>query len=190
MAKPGSLTLSPPKPPPAPTGFSHNYGPGILAAHGPLILAYWSVPQVVEDFLHKGGSPVPGPVNGALLLDTGATGTCISIKAANQLELKATRLVDGLGAGGATKNPIYNAKLTIRMVGPDGTARLLVFDQEVQGIPELDKHLQIKPVFYAGAKIELIGLLGRDILMFTRFIYDGLAGGLRLDFDISAMGLT
>lgn len=189
VAKAASQTL-PPKPPPAPSGFAHIYGPGILAAHGPLIMAVWSIPQVIEDFLKSNGTPLPAPVKGALLLDTGATGTCISIKAAEALGLKPTRLVDGFGAGGPTKNPIYNARLSISMANPDGTMRVLRWDREVQGIPDLDKHLLGKSLTYAGAQVELTGLLGRDILYFTRFLYDGLAGALKLDFDIAAMGLS
>lgn len=150
-------------------------------------MAFWSVPQVVQDFLQTQGVSIPRPVQGALLLDTGATGTCISIRAADRLGLKPTRLVAGFGAGGATNNPVYQARLCIPIANPNGTGVDLIMEQEVQGIPELEKHLQGKPLTYSGNSIELIGLLGRDVLASTRFVYDGLAGTLHLNFDRTAI---
>lgn len=184
-----AATAPPPKEQ-APAGFVHAYGPGVLADYGPLILAYWTVPTVVEDYLRKQGATVPDPVHGALLLDTGATGTCISIKAADALGLQATRMAPGFGSGGDTLNPVFQAKLHIPMANPGGVTRVIMREDEVQGIPKLEEHFKRNPLAYSGAQIELIGLLGRDVLAATRFTYDGLVGTLRLDFDLKAMGLA
>lgn len=178
---------SPPAPPEPPSGLTHNYGPGVLSAYGPLIVASWRVPQAVEDFLLSRGEEVPAPVTGALLLDTGATFTCISIKAADALGLKETRMAAGLGAGGDTLNPVFSAKLQIAMLSPDGSSRTLLWELEAQGIPKLNEHFRGA---YSGQPMELIGLLGRDILSKTRFLYDGIAGHLALDFDLKAMNLA
>lgn len=96
----------------------------------------------------------------------------------------------GLGSGGDTLNPMFNAKLSITMASPDGKTRVLYWEREAQGIPKLEEHFRDNPLSYAGVQVELIGLLGRDVLAATRFVYDGVAGFLKLDFDIKAMGLT
>jgi hypothetical protein len=185
-----AASKTPPKAAEPPSGFVHNYGPGVLYAHGPLIMASWTVPTVVEEFLRSHGLDIPLPVTGAMLLDTGATNTAMSIKAADTLGLKATRMAAGFGSGGDTLNPMFNARLHITMANTDGKARVLYWEREVQGIPKLEEHFRSNPLSYAGVQVELIGLLGRDILATTRFVYDGLAGSLKLDFDIKAMGLT
>jgi hypothetical protein len=173
-----------------PSSFSHSYGPGILAVHGPLILAFWSVPFQIEAALKAAGKPVPPPVRGVLLLDTGATGTCISIAAATKLGLRPIRLANGYGAGGKTSNPVFVARLSIAISNAQGIASELGVQQEVQGIPALDRFFDGRPLHFAGAPVELIGLLGRDILAYSRFQYDGLAGMLRIEFDYGAMGLA
>ena len=133
---------------------------------------------------------VPAPVSGVVLLDTGATGTCISIKAADALGLKATRLAAGFGSGGDTLNPVFQARLHISMTNSEGISRVLTWSQEVQGIPKLEEPFIKNPLLYSGGQVELIGLLGRDILATTRFTYDGLVGSLQLDFDLKVMGVA
>ena len=74
--------------------FHHTYGADILSAFGPLVIAYWHVPTAVEHALRASGRPVPPPAGGALILDTGAARTCISLHVAESLlVLQATRLV-------------------------------------------------------------------------------------------------
>lgn len=179
----------PAQPPSPPSSFAHNYGPGVLLANGPLVLAAWSVPKALEEALQKNGEKVPEPIRGVLLLDTGSGGTCISIKAAESLGLKATRMASGRGAGGPTNNPVYLARLRMTIGAPDGRATTLTWEMEVQGIPDLEKHLEGRNLTYAGGPVEMIGLLGRDILRATRFQYDGLSGSLQIHFDLAAMGV-
>ena len=72
-----------------PTTFVHGYpSPEHLAALGPLVVASWSLPHRLVEKLQKQGRPVPQPVTGALLIDTGATKTSVSEKAAGDLALK------------------------------------------------------------------------------------------------------
>ncbi len=184
----------PPKTLPAPappSRFNANYGTGVLLTNGPLVVAKWHVPGALEDALRSAGNPVPRPVVGVLLLDTGASGTCVSIKAAEALGLTALRIAHGYGSGGDTYNPVYFGRLEIPITDANsGVSTQIFLEQEVQGIPKLEKHTEATGLTYAGARVDLIGLLGRDVLQHTRFSYDGLLGVLELDFDRKAIGLV
>lgn len=172
-----------------PTKFETTYGPEFLAANGPLLVGSWSLPRAVLDALTAAGKPIPSEVNGALLLDTGATGTCISLKAANLLGLHPTRLQDGYGAGGVHKNPVFLANLEIRITDPRtqlGSA--FGWEQEVQGIPDLEKC--VHGLNLLGQPMEVVGLLGRDILRHCKIHYDGPAGRLRFEFDVASLRIS
>src|SRR6266550_9212194 len=92
------------------TTFQHEYGPDFLRAFGPLFLASWWIPSALAQTLAASGLGAPPPVSGAVLIDTGADGTCISIAAADRLGLKPTRIQDGFGLGGAARNAVYFAR--------------------------------------------------------------------------------
>lgn len=176
-------------PPQPPRKFEIPYGPDFLRAFGPLLFASWSVPRAVRDALGAAARPVPQEVNGVLLLDTGASGTCISMKAATALGLHPTRLQAGYGAGGLHQNPVFLANLEIRITDPK-TLMTSAFgwEQEVQGIPDLEKC--VPALQLQGHSVEVVGLLGRDILRHSRIHYDGPNGNLRFEFDVSSLGLT
>ena len=96
-----------------PRSLEYSYGAHALQALGPLLLGEWLHPTVTEENLKNQGLPIPKPVGGLLLVDTGATITCISQKAANALRLQPTRLAKGHGAGGEHEDPIYFTRLRI-----------------------------------------------------------------------------
>jgi len=135
--------------------------------------------------LTAAGSVVPNPVHGVLLLDTGASATCISTKAATTLGLIPTRFTPGYGVDGPMTSPVFPAMMTIPIAMPSGQAIPLSWVGEVTGARDLEK--QTAGLVYAGKPIELIGLLGRDVLRFTRLQYDGLVGTLMVEFDLTAI---
>ncbi|HYM62753.1 MAG TPA: hypothetical protein VEZ11_17850 [Thermoanaerobaculia bacterium] len=161
-----------------------TYGPGILYRCGPLLLGRWLVPQVIADALVEARRPVPASVIGALLLDTGATNTCISNRAANDLGLIPTRVQDGFGAGGRHRNPVYLARLEMT-IADEKAQQTFGWEQEVQGIPDLEKHAP--GVAMLGEERAVVGLLGRDILRHARFLYDGPAGSLSFTFEVASL---
>lgn len=163
---------------------THNYGP-LLLKHGPLFKGVWAVPPDLRDALKAAGQPVPAPVHGAFLLDTGASTTCISVKAANALSLKATRIERGFGADGEMESPIFLAELHIPVPTRAGASVDLAWGGEMRGVKDLEQAM--RDIHYAGNPIEVVGLLGRDLLRFTRFHYDGIAGALSIDFDLTSM---
>lgn len=122
------------------------------------------------------------PVEGVLLLDTGAYSTCIARHAAEALGLLPLRLATCYGSVGQHENPVYLAQLTI----PMREGKLFthyVLDLEAQGIPEMEKMIAEGQVTCDGKPVRLIGLLGRDFLEHCRFKYDGPEGQLFLEVD-------
>ncbi len=62
--------------------------PEALIGVGPVIIAAWAVPQALAQALVAAGQPIPRPVEGLMLVDTGAQSTCISEAAAQALQLQ------------------------------------------------------------------------------------------------------
>lgn len=164
--------------------FSYNYGP-LLLQSGPLFVGVWTIPEDLANALKAASHPAPPPVHGAFLLDTGATGSCISVKAASALELKPTRIAGGFGADGEMQSPIFLAHMHIPVMTPGGARVDLNWGGEMRGVKDLEKAM--RGISFAGKPIEVIGLLGRDVLRFARFHYDGIAGRLTIEFDLASM---
>lgn len=162
--------------------FTHRYGPDVLAAHGPLVLAAWHAPEPLQDALAREGKRVPEPVEGALLLDTGATATCISEHAAERLSLPTVGLRRTHGAGGTSSNPVVLATLMISIADRE-TSRTLAFTGPAVVVPGLERSSHDWGLAIRGESVSLIGLLGRDILRHTTFQYNGKEGKLTLTFD-------
>jgi predicted aspartyl protease len=136
--------------------------------------------------MRSGGRPVPGPIAGALLLDTGATRTCIALKAAQELGLQARRMQEGFGANGKYSNQVFLAKLEIRIMDPKTKmVHSFSWEQEVEGIPEL--HNFAAPLTVNGQVVPVSGLLGRDILKHAKIRYDGPGGKLHFEFDVESI---
>lgn len=166
--------------------FTNDYGVDTLATCGPQFYCNWHIPAAVADALRKAGRPVPPMAQGAILLDTGATRTCIAQKTADELGLQPTRMQDGFGAGGKHSNPVYLARLEIKIVHPKtGAIHPYAWEQEVEGIPEL--HNCAAPLVWNRQTMLVTGLLGRDILRHAKVYYDGPAGRLRFEFDLDSL---
>lgn len=174
------------RPPDAPCTINANFGQAFLYRNGPLLVASWGVPSVIRTAIIASGRTPPVDVSGALLLDTGATNTCISLKAAHQLGLQATRVQEGYGAGGLHKNPVFFAHLGMTIVNEKtGIGTEMHWEQEVQGVPDLELHA--RGIKAQGQEVEVVGLLGRDILRHTRLSYDGIDGKLKITFDLKSL---
>jgi hypothetical protein len=121
-----------------PNRFEMQYGAERLSSCGPQFVGNWGVPLSIRDALARAGRSAPDPVVGALLLDTGATRTCIALEAATQLGLQPKRMEEGMGAGGKHRNPVFLARLEIHIQHPlTGEVNPYAWEQEVQGITDL-----------------------------------------------------
>jgi hypothetical protein len=174
---------NPPKKQKVANQFVLNYGPDFLQHAGPYIGAQWSVPPALEAELKRQGKAVPAPVQGYLLLDTGAEKTCIAKVAAEKLELKPIDRVQGFGAGGQHVLDVTLARLTISIRDSRGITTAMWWDQAVQCVPDLEKHPQARGIQVGGKTADLTGLLGRDILRLTTVMYNGREGRVQVTFD-------
>lgn len=160
-----------------------DYGAAFLAGTGPVILASWHVPEALQASLRADNQPVPARVFGVMLLDTGATLTSMSVKAAHALGLQPTRISSGYGAGGKHQADIYYAQLQFGM--SDGNRQTVITsEREVQAIPDLDKPFAIR---IGGQPRDCIGLIGRDILRHAKVEYDGIKGTLKIRFNLDEL---
>ena len=129
------------------------------------------------------GRPVPAPITGAILVDTGATTTCISEQSARDLGLRPVDTQETYGAGGKHTNNVYAVHLELRI--HQNTIGAVI---RASGIPSLEQTFQNMGVKINGRPVRVIGLLGRDMLRFCKMTYNGLTGDVDYRFDLRAMG--
>jgi hypothetical protein len=193
-AKARQDATAPSAPSPPPNFIDLAYGSvDMLHLTGPLVPAAWTIPETLEELYRKHGVPVPPPVQGFLLVDTGATSTCITMEAAAELQLMPRRISRSYGAGGLTENPMFWARLQIDIDNTQGAVTTAELDQEVAGIPGLEAcyaNLDVKFSRKLGnvppTKVRLIGLLGREFLRHATLLYEGSKGHARLTLDMDS----
>lgn len=136
-------------------------GSGGLAQFGPCIQITVNVPDQVAAELVRQGKPIPQPISGNALIDTGAGSTCIDEQAAKKLGLPVINVVNMASASHGSHNAnVYPAKLQMTglSVGINATNAI-------------------------GAPLEaqrLIALIGRDVLANFILIYNGSQGEFTL----------
>jgi predicted aspartyl protease len=134
-----------------------------LVQMGPRIQIRISLGDQFASELVKLGKPVPPPVDGHALIDTGAGSTCIDEEAAKSLNLSVIDVVSMASAShAATKANVYPAKL------------------EILGLPQ---PIVINASRAIGAPLKvqgLIALIGRDVLQHCTLIYNGGIGSITL----------
>ena len=173
-----------------PTFIDLSYpSPALLKLAGPIVPGAWTLPLHLEERYRRSDMPVPKPVSGFVLVDTGASDTCISLQAAEELGLLPRRMATTYGASGLARNPVFWARLVIEIQTVDGTTTAGL-DDEVVSVPHLEDSIRALGVKVAaprrsGAKapVRLIGLLGRDLLRHATFLYEGARAHFRLTFD-------
>ncbi|GAB5547847.1 MAG: hypothetical protein SangKO_076070 [Sandaracinaceae bacterium] len=179
----------PPKPPfqaKAPTRIEVGYGSAaVLQGAGPLIGAELRVPNAIAEKLGKEGKPIPPPVLGHLLVDTGASSTCIAEDAAQQLGLKPVDVGKTYGAGGLHENNIYQVFIAMHIVDAKHQKTSTISNEtRAMGIPKLNN---LQGVLHGnGQPVRLIGLLGRDVLKHATFVYRGSKGSIAIEFDMDS----
>jgi hypothetical protein len=156
-----------------------------LAILGPMLQAMCAVPPALADLLQAAGRPVPSPVLGLMLIDTGAAQTCIAMDVARELGLKAVDLRRTGGVHGVSTNEVFEVYVALRLVDSQGVHTTMRSVQPMIGVPNLRD--QIRPEIFQTSTAEhpkrLIGLLGRDFLRHTTMVYRGSKGIVEIAVD-------
>ena len=142
-------------------GSSHQHTPGALIAVGAILEVQVQVPRALASLLESQNQPIPSPVVGFALIDTGATRTCADQNALSSLGINPIGLVAMGTAGGPAQCPLFPAKLWFPSLnlGAD-------FDSIV-GVDLQGQKIQNQP---------LMVLIGRDVLSRGLLVYSGNGG--------------
>lgn len=138
-----------------------------ISPHGPLIDVYIGVSLPREKALLQANQPIPTPVPARILIDTGASNTCLDESILGKLNLPPTGIISAhtpSTQGVPMQMSQYDIKLTIHH-------------------PQLSKHFTAVAVTSCQLSAQGIqGLLGRDILSSCLLIYNGEAEFYTLSF--------
>jgi hypothetical protein len=163
---------------------------------GPMVPASWYIPAELEKQLQSQGKPVPPPVAGHLLLDTGAAQIAIDNEVAKSLGLKPVKTaMEGQGIKGFDEMECYYARLLLPVL-PIQNARPLTVTPVMIGIPieqvwettgMMANYIKWGYETSPGVPLKVIGILGRLFLQFTKVTFNGLTGATEIEIDKSCM---
>lgn len=134
---------------------------GGLRARGPVIQVQIEVPLALSKQLQASSIPIPQPLTGLALVDTGATSSAIDKQVPGKLGVSPIGTTKGSTASGPSTHNLY----PIRIVWPG------IMNMDFQAVIDADLAPQ-----------GLIALLGRDFLERAILVYDGPTGEFRLAF--------
>lgn len=149
---------------------------------GPLIPVGWTLPKQRLMDLHANGQPEPTPVQGFMMIDTGAAGLTIDASVVRELGLEPTgRLQDAHGLVALDKMAEYEASLLLLLTDMRG-------NREWKGFPVCAWQVSEMQLFQpeGASRMRVVGILGRLLLQYATFIYDGMDGSFELRFDLGA----
>jgi len=151
--------------PPRPGQVFPQPSPNILAASGPVIQAQIETPLILAQALQKVAAPLPSPVQGFALIDTGASISSADTSVFTQLGISQNGVALVGTAGGQQQQFTYPARLSF-----PGTS-IPAFDHPKMLGCDLGGY-----VVLGIPNARIIALIGRDILKLFVFIYNGTAG--------------
>ncbi len=131
--------------------------PKLLQQRGPLLQIEVSVPDVLANKLYQEKKPIPPPVTGLGLLDTGASITGVDVNALQQLSLSMINEVTMNHPGGEDKQGIYACQISF-----PGTQI-----EDIEFSAALGSNLKGQG---------LLAILGRDVLKDYQLVYNGPGG--------------
>ncbi|MBV8543611.1 MAG: retroviral-like aspartic protease family protein [Acidobacteria bacterium] len=132
-----------------------------LVAQGPCVQIIFGLAASLATQIIQQGHPVPNPVSGMGLIDTGASTTCIDNSTAQAMGLPVVDVVKMMSAShAATDANVYPIQL------------------QLIGTP-----IRVEITRALGAELKgqgIIALIGRDFLANCTLFYNGVTGGLTL----------
>jgi len=134
--------------------------PEALRSSGAIFPIEVSLPQILVDHLTKQGITPPPPVKGRAIIDTGASISVVDLLVLSSLQISPIGVATVLTTAGPTNQNLYPARFIL--------PRLVVDLSAVIGA-------DLRP-------LQIIALIGRDILSRFIMIYHGNAGRVTLAF--------
>jgi hypothetical protein len=139
--------------------------PTLLAQHGPIIDVAISIPQALAELYTKQNIPIPSPIAGIALVDTGATRSCAHGSIMRQLGVNPIGVATSGTAAGQVQHNLYPAHFTFP------AANINIDFSSVVGVNLTGQNINGKP---------LIALIGRDVLAMGIFVYNGHVGAFSI----------
>ncbi len=135
--------------------------PTTLAALGPVLAVSVSIPQALAAFYTRQQIPLPSPITGLALIDTGATRSCVHAPIMSSLGVNPIGVVTSGTPAGQVLHSLYPAHFTF----PATTIEV-----DFTSVVGVDLSGQI----ITGQ--QLIALIGRDVLSNGILVYNGTIG--------------
>lgn len=139
--------------------------PTALTQLGAFLSIEIHVPPQIAQVLTDQGEPVPPPVPGLALIDTGATMTCVHRRVLDQLGLKPIGTVNSGTASGVVQQEIYPGRIVFPTHG---------WTLDLQAVVAVD--LSGQTIALEPDPQPIIALLGRNFLQRGVFIWNGTGG--------------
>lgn len=136
-----------------------------LTLSGPIVQIRIAIPDALERTMAADKTPIPQPVSGWALVDTGATGCAVDAKIIESLAVMPIDTIKSASVHGIEDRNVYPGKIILMMA----TGEMAVEHKKLVGV---DLSGQIVP----GVDRPLIALLGRDFLANFVMHYDGPEG--------------
>lgn len=137
---------------------------------GPVVEVQVEVPQALAAALSALGQPIPAPVQGLALIDTGASVSAVDVTVIQQLGVQQVGQVSLATPTGAQPRQTFPGRFTF----PSGNIPPMDF-QTLVGADLIQQGI-------AGTNTPFIALIGRDILCHFVLVYNGLDGSFSLAF--------
>ncbi len=134
------------------------FSPGLIK-DGPVVQVEVAVPSLLAEYLAKKKLPIPQPVKGFALFDSGASTSCVDSQIVHQLGVKPIAVTTVLTAGGPEKQNCYPARFIFR---------------EPKLVFHFSLALGVNLRGQSAMGRNLIALVGRDVLSRGVFVYNGI----------------
>ena len=139
----------------------HRVTSVVLASNGPILDVSISIPQALADLYARQQIPLPSPITGIALVDTGATRSCVHGLIMRNLGVNPIGVVTSGTAAGPVPHNLFPAHFTFPAAGID------VNFSSVVGVDLTGQIINGQ---------QLIALIGRDVLSLGIFVYNGPMG--------------
>jgi hypothetical protein len=142
-------------------GSGHRITPTVLANFGPVLDVSVSIPQALADLYTRQQIPLPSPITGIALIDTGATRSCVHRPIMSNLGVNPIGVVTSGTAAGPVPHNLFPAHFTFP------AARIDIDFAAVVGVDLAGQIINNQ---------QLIALIGRDVLSMGIFVFNGPVG--------------